>query len=113
MKVTVAPRARDYVRREASYLKSRSPRAAQQFLDDLRRLRQELSRFPEMGKLNTDIPMPGILRFVMGEYLVDYQVLKDEIAIFAVRHGREQPPRIELDEDFDFENLDAVDPSSK
>jgi plasmid stabilization system protein ParE len=113
LKVTVAPRARDYVRREASYLKSRSPRAAQQFLDDLKRLRQELTRFPEMGKFNADIPVPGILRFVMGEYLVDYQVLKDETSIFTIRHGREGPPRLELEEDFDFEHPDAPDLRAK
>jgi plasmid stabilization system protein ParE len=93
------------VRREASYLKSKSPNAAQQFLNDLKRLRQELSRFPEMGKSNTDIPVPGIMRFVMGDYLVDYAIGRDGISIFAIRHGRERPPRLEPDDDFDFEDL--------
>jgi plasmid stabilization system protein ParE len=105
LKVTIAPRARDYVRREASYLKSKSPNAAQQFLNDLKRLGQELSHFPEMGKSNTDIPVPGIMRFVMGDYLVDYVIRHDGISIFAIRHGRERPPRLEADDDFDFEDL--------
>lgn len=52
MKVTLSPKAREYVKREAKYLKSGSPRAAQQFADDIMRLRQGLSRFPEMGKFN-------------------------------------------------------------
>ncbi len=107
MKVRLSPKASEYVRREAIYLKSGSPRAAQQFGEDLRRLRQGLARFPEMGRFNEELPVPGILRFVMGPYLVDYEILKDEILIFAIRHGRERPPAIELDDDFDFEAPDA------
>ncbi|MDO1582103.1 type II toxin-antitoxin system RelE/ParE family toxin [Rhizobium oryzicola] len=104
MKVTLSPKARDYVRREAKYLYSGNPRAAQQFADDIKRLRQGLSRFPEMGKFNDEIPVPGVLRFVMGAYLVDYEIRGDEILIFAIRHGRERPPRVEIDDDFDLED---------
>nr|WP_237350407.1 MULTISPECIES: type II toxin-antitoxin system RelE/ParE family toxin [Rhizobium] len=43
-----------------------------------------------MGKFNDEIPVRGVLRFVMGSYLVDYEVLGDEISIFAIRHGRER-----------------------
>ncbi|MBB4441933.1 plasmid stabilization system protein ParE [Rhizobium leguminosarum] len=50
MKITLSPAARETVKAEAYYLKSKSHRAAQQFSDDLKRLRQNLSRFPEMGR---------------------------------------------------------------
>lgn len=103
MKLLLSPKARDYVRREARYLKSASPRAAQQFLNDFKRLQQALRRFPEMGKVNDELPIPGVFRFVMGEYLIDYELTDDRILIFAIRHGRERPPRVEMDEDFDFE----------
>lgn len=103
MKVTLSPKALEYVKREAKYLKSGSPRAAQQFGDDLKRLRQGLSLFPEMGKFTDEIPVPGILRFVMGPYLVDYEIRDKEILIFAIRHGRERPPGVALDDDYDFE----------
>nr|WP_316653246.1 type II toxin-antitoxin system RelE/ParE family toxin [uncultured Gellertiella sp.] len=104
MKVTLSPQARDYVQREAKYLKSKSQKAAQQFNEDLKRLRHGLQRFPEMGKLNEETPIPGVLRFVMGHYLVDYEIVKGGILILAVRHGRERPPGIDLDDDFDFED---------
>jgi len=81
LKVTLSPKAREYVTREAKYLKSGSPRAAQQFADDIKRLRQGLNRFPEMGKFNDEVPVPGVLRFVMGPYLVDYEIRGDEISI--------------------------------
>jgi plasmid stabilization system protein ParE len=42
VKVTLSPKALEYVKREAKYLKSGRPRAAQQFSDDLKRLRQGL-----------------------------------------------------------------------
>ncbi len=103
MKVTLSPKASEYVKREARYLRSGSPRAAQQFADDLRRLRQALTRFPEMGKFTEEFPLPGILRFVMGPYLVDYQIMENEIRVFAIRHGRERPPGSGMDGDFDYE----------
>jgi plasmid stabilization system protein ParE len=106
LKVTLSPKAREYVKREAAYLRSHSLRAAQQFLDDLKRLNGGLGRFPEMGKPNEEIPIPSVHRFVMGSYLVDYEVTAGEVLVFAIRHGRERPPPIELDDDFDLEEPD-------
>jgi plasmid stabilization system protein ParE len=104
LKITLSPAARETVRAEAYYLRSKSPRAAQQFADDLKRLRQNISRFPEMGRTTEELPVPGVLRFVMGVYLVDYAIRDDEVVIFAIRHGRERPPGVELGDDFDYEN---------
>lgn len=106
MKVTLSPKAREYVKREASYLRSHSLRAAQQFLDDLKRLKGTLGNFPEMGKPNDEMPVTGVRRFVVGSYLVDYAVTHEEVLVFAIRHGRERPPSIELDDDFDLEDPD-------
>jgi plasmid stabilization system protein ParE len=103
VKVTLSPKALEYVRREARYLSAVSPKAGQEFSNDLKRLRQSLMRFPEMGKPNDDIPFPGIFRFVMGAYLVDYEIRDQHILILAIRHGRECPPGIVLDDAFDFE----------
>ena len=103
MKVTLSPAARDYVRSEAAYLRSRTPRAAQQFGDDLKRLSDMLGRFPSAGHIAEELPVPGVLRSVMGSYLVDYELNKDSVRIFAIRHGRERPPSMPLDDDFDFE----------
>ena len=103
MNVTLSPAARAYAVREASYLKVRSQRAAQQFSDDLKRVFQSLQRFPAMGKTNYELPIPDAYRFVMGEYLIDYSISKDQVLVLAIRHGRERPPNIELDEAFDLE----------
>lgn len=47
--------------------------------------------------------MPGVLRFVMGAYLVDYEVRRTQILILAIRHGRERPPTVQMGDDTDFE----------
>jgi plasmid stabilization system protein ParE len=101
------PDAVDAVKSEARYLKSKNPRAAQQFSDDLKQLKQGLRRFPEMGRITEEIPVPGVLRFVMGPYLVDYEVREGELVIFAIRRGRDRPPGIQISDDFDFEDPDA------
>ncbi len=106
MKVTLSPKAREYVEREAAYLRSHSLRAAQQFLNDLKRLKGTLKSFPEMGRQNEEMPVTGVHRFVMGSYLVDYEVTPKDVLVFAIRHGRERPPSIELDDDYDLEEPD-------
>lgn len=103
MKVTLSPKALEYVRREARYLSAASPKAGRDFSNDLKRLRHDLSHFPEMGKANDEISMPGVLRFVMGAYLVDYEVRKTQILILAIRHGRERPLTVQMGDDTDFE----------
>jgi plasmid stabilization system protein ParE len=103
LKVTLSPKALEYVRREARYLKSKHPGAALQFSEHLKRLRQGLAHFPEMGKFTDEIPVPNVLRFVMGAYLVDYEISDAGIWVLAIRHGRERPPGTDIEDDFDFE----------
>lgn len=56
-----------------------------------------------MGHASEDLPVPGVLRFVMGAYLVDYEMRDELIVILAIRHGRQRPPGTPIDDDFDFE----------
>lgn len=104
MKVTVSPDAREYITTEGRYLRARHPGAARQFLDDVKKLRQALSQFPEMGRQTDEMPAPGVLRFVMGSYLVDYEVGEDDVVILKMRHGRQRPPSVEIEDDFDYED---------
>lgn len=106
MKVILSPAADTYIRSEASYLMARSPRAAAQFRANLRQLRRDLERFPEIGHPTTDLPVQGVRRFVIGAYLVDYELRKDAVVILAIRHGRERSPGLHIDDDFDFETPD-------
>lgn len=110
MRVRLSPSARDYVLSEAAYLKERSPPAAQHFGDGLKRLKHNLARFPQMGQTTEEMPVPNVLRFVMGAYLIDYQINSTEIIILAIRHGQQRPPGTPLDDDRDYEIDSGADP---
>lgn len=103
MKVLVAPDARFFLASEAKYLKARSPQAAGALLGNLKRLKHNLSQFPRMGHAVEDMPVPGVLRFVMSAYLVDYEMRDELIVILAIRHARQRPPGTPIVDDFDFE----------
>ncbi len=47
--------------------------------------------------------MPGARRLIVGDYVLDYELSNDVITVLAIRHGRQQPPDIEPDEDLDYE----------
>jgi plasmid stabilization system protein ParE len=103
LRIRFSPDARFYVKSEASYLKERSPLAAQRFSDSLKQLKRNLSQFPKLGQVSDELPIPGVFRFVMGDYLIDYQLKGDLIDVLAVRHGHQRPPNLSLEDDFDFE----------
>lgn len=46
------------------------------------------------------------MRLVVGDYVLDYDIRDDGVAITSIRHSRQQDPDLEKDDDFDFE----VDP---
>ncbi|ATN35169.1 plasmid stabilization protein ParE [Rhizobium sp. ACO-34A] len=103
MKVILSPRARDYVRSEVDYLQARNPQAARDFVENLKRLKEHLSTFPNIGRISEELPIPGVFRFVLGSYLIDYEVHPATVVILAIRHGHQRQPTVPLDDDIDLE----------
>jgi plasmid stabilization system protein ParE len=103
VKVLFSPRARDYVRQEATYLTDRNRAAAERFRHDINQFVKALSQFPAMGPEAADLPFPGARRFVVGDYLIHYEIGEAAIVMLTIRHGRERPPEMPLDDDADFE----------
>ena len=97
-KVLLSARARNYLLKEAKYLRERSPAAATAFVARMRHARQVLSDFPELGSGKKGLPHSNMRCLVVGEYLMDYQVLGEEVWILAIRHGRQLEIAIEPDE---------------
>jgi plasmid stabilization system protein ParE len=95
--------ARAYINAEVSYLKLRSPAAAARFRASLNDLKRNLSDFPGLGHPNAETVAGGIFRFVMGEYLVDYEVIDEVVIVITIRHGRQRPPEQPFDTDDDYE----------
>jgi plasmid stabilization system protein ParE len=86
VRLTIA--AAEYLRGEAQYIRQRSPQAARNLLEDLRRLKRQLSAFPESGVRNTMPGYVGSRKIVLGDYVVFYDVGAD-IEILLIRHGRQ------------------------
>jgi plasmid stabilization system protein ParE len=103
MKVLMSENARAYVHREARYLSKHSPSAAKSFSERMKEARKNLRAFNEMGFESEELPIPGMRRLIVGDYLLDYEILESEIHIVAIRHGRQLPPTIGVEQDFDFE----------
>lgn len=64
---------------------------------------KNLSTFPTLGHMSDQTIMPSTHRFVIGEYVADYEIFEDDVFVFAVRHGRQRPPNQPLDPDDDYE----------
>lgn len=112
MKVRLSGDARAYLRREAAYLRNYSQKAAKAFVDRMIEARNNLARFPEMGKTFDRLPIPGSHRLVVGDYLLDYDLTDEEVVILSIRHGQQQPLAPEIEDDFDYEE-DAAEPAPK
>ena len=95
--------ARTYLRDEAKYLRKRSPAAAKALMAAMRKARENLAAFGELGFAKEGLPIPGMRRVIVGNYLLDYEISGDVVLVVAIRHGRQMPPDMTLDDDFDFE----------
>ena len=51
-----------------------------------------------------DLPLRGVRRFVLGDYLIHYEIGAGAIVILTIRHGRERPPELPRD---DYEDHEA------
>ena len=102
-RITLSAAARAYVNAEAGYLKARSATAAARFRAALNGLKRNLADFPSLGHPNTEMTISGVYRFVMDDYLVDYEVVGEVVNIIAIRHGRQRPPNQPPDSDDDYE----------
>jgi plasmid stabilization system protein ParE len=101
-RVILSQDVRAFVLRETNYLRQHSPAAAIRFAARLREARQLLSNFDHAGFVRDAPPVPGLRRLVVGDYLIDYFPGKT-VLIVAMRHGRQQEPGLDVEDDLDYE----------
>jgi plasmid stabilization system protein ParE len=87
-RVFLSPLAAEFIRSEARYLKSRNQRAALNFLDEIKRVKRQLSMFPESGPANDFPGFTGTRKIVMGHYIVMYDADAD-VRLLLIRHGQQ------------------------
>jgi plasmid stabilization system protein ParE len=105
MRVVISARVKTFLQAEKSYLRRHSTSAWKTLAARLRQTRKLLAEFPHAGA-EKPIPMRGLRRFVMGDYILDYEVRSEEIHILNMRHGRQNDPDLEYEPDFDYETGD-------
>jgi plasmid stabilization system protein ParE len=103
VKVTFSPSAKAYVAREGAYLRERNRAAGDRFRQNVTQFVRALAQFPLMGQEAADLPVRNARRFVLGEYIIHYELGESALVILTIRHGRERPPELPLDDDTDFE----------
>lgn len=102
-RVRLSSTARAFINRETRYLRERNMAAAENFLEHLREARCNLGRFPEVGR-PSPLPLPGLRRLVVGDYVLEYDLTPDAVEIIMIRHGRQQEPIIAEDPSINFED---------
>lgn len=110
-KVRLSENARNFIWREAKYLRDRNQAAAEKFLDRLRDAWLNLAQFPKMGRQKDALPVEGSMCLIVGDYVIDYDLDGEVVSITSIRHGHQQDPDLAKDDDFDFE--DDSSPTSK
>lgn len=104
--VRLSSSASAYIKSEAAYLRARSIPAARRFLDHLKLSKRNLTEFPHLGHVSQEALVPGVLRFAMGEYLVDNEIVGDNVHLLAIRHSAQHAPDLAVESD-DFEDYEV------
>ena len=105
MKVRFSSGARNYLAREAAYLKERSTTGAERFRRIVARARHQIETFPDSGYTDSIVALAGARRIAVEEYVFDYDISDDVATILVVRHSRNTPTVATMD-DADFEDRD-------
>lgn len=96
--------ARTYLLQERAYfIRKDAESAALAFVARMRKAREMLGQFPEVGFVADNPLVPGSRRLVVDAYYMDYDIGADGIVVTAISPAAKPVLLLELDEDEDFE----------
>ena len=87
MKVSWTPGSQADLRAIHRYIAEDSPGNATQMIDRLTRRDQQISAFPESGRMVPEYQQADLREVIEGGYRIIYRILADRIDILTVRHG--------------------------
>ncbi len=88
---------------ETSYLRGRNPSSARGFSQRVKRARETLATFAEVGNTTHGLQVAGGLTLVIGDDLFDYMREDGIVTIIAIRHGRMSQAKPDLDDGNDLD----------
>lgn len=86
--VKISNEAQDEIYQIYNQLLDDSPSFADYWLEELFRKSELLENFPRMGRKVPELNMENIREYFVGRHRIIYSVIKEEVSILAVRHGR-------------------------
>jgi plasmid stabilization system protein ParE len=103
-KIVLSKEAGDYLRQERLYLARFNARTADTTIRLLWSAFRMLAGLPQAGSVVSHLP--GRRNYVAGAYIITYRVEPDAILISHIRHGRQQAPDLDRDDDRDIGEAD-------
>lgn len=88
MKIIWAPLAVEQLEEIADYIAYDKPLAAENWVNTIFETVENLSEFPESGRMVPELNRNDIREIIKGNYRIIYKVLSNEIHILTIRHGK-------------------------
>ena len=79
MQVVVSDRVRTFLLSERKYLNQHSPSASARLIHRFRETARLLASYPMAGS-ERGLPVPGLRRFVVDDYVLDYEIVDGQVA---------------------------------
>ncbi len=93
MRIVWSPLALDRVAEIAEYIARENAAAAKSWIDSIFAKVKRLERFPKSGRAVPEIRRASIREIIHGDHRVIYRIMRGQIAILTVRHGRQGLPK--------------------
>lgn len=88
MQIIWAPLAVEQLEEIADYIVYDKPLAAENWVNTIFETVENLSEFPESGRMVPKLNRNDIREIIKGNYRIIYKVLNNEIHILTIRHGK-------------------------
>jgi plasmid stabilization system protein ParE len=89
MKIIWSPLAIERMSEIVDYISRDKPKAAQKWAREAFARVEQLTSFPNSGRVVPEVGRQDIRELIYGNYRIIYRVADDELTILTVRHGRQ------------------------
>jgi toxin ParE1/3/4 len=92
MKVVWSPLALERVNEIADQIAENNAETAKVWLMDIFGAVDRLQKFPESGRVVSEVKRPNIREIIFKSYRVIYRVERKQVSVLTVRHSRQRLP---------------------
>jgi toxin ParE1/3/4 len=96
MKIVWSPLSLERVNEIADRMAENNVEAAKVWLMDIFGAVDRLQKFPESGRVVSEVKRPNIREIIFKSYRVIYRVERKQVSVLTVRHGRQRLPLKEV-----------------